>query len=105
MIQEDALIIPAKSVAVGGQNHQLRRYMIVADDKGLNKNNNLQGLEKTAPVSVVIPAYNCAATILDAIDSITSQTVMPFELIVVDDASNDDTKEVVLNIQKKLKPG
>lgn len=46
-------------------------------------------------VSVVIPAYNAAPTIRRAIDSVLSQDYAPFEVIVVDDKSTDDTLDVL----------
>ncbi|MFW8600698.1 glycosyltransferase family 2 protein [Desulfobacterota bacterium M19] len=42
-------------------------------------------------VSVIIPAYNRAAMLPRAIDSVLSQDGVDFELLVVDDGSNDDT--------------
>jgi glycosyltransferase involved in cell wall biosynthesis len=42
-------------------------------------------------VSVVIPAFNCAATIQEAVATARGQTHRPMEIIVVDDASTDDT--------------
>lgn len=42
-----------------------------------------------APVSVVIPCYCCDATINRAVASVADQTVLPQELILVDDASPD----------------
>ncbi len=44
-----------------------------------------------APVSVVIPCYRCAKTIRRAVASVAAQTLRPLEVILVDDASGDDT--------------
>ncbi|MBR2320407.1 MAG: glycosyltransferase family 2 protein [Clostridia bacterium] len=46
-------------------------------------------------VSVVMPAYNAAAYIEEAIRSVMDQTFTDWELVVVDDASTDDTCAVV----------
>jgi glycosyltransferase involved in cell wall biosynthesis len=43
------------------------------------------------PVSVVVPAYNRAAIIGRALASVAAQTCPPAEVLVVDDASTDDT--------------
>jgi glycosyltransferase involved in cell wall biosynthesis len=43
------------------------------------------------PVSVVIPCFNSAATIGRALTSVITQTQLPLEIIVVDDASSDDS--------------
>jgi glycosyltransferase involved in cell wall biosynthesis len=52
-------------------------------------------------VSVVIPAYNRADTLPDALDSLLAQTYVDFEVIVVDDGSTDNTKSVVEEYCKK----
>ena len=52
--------------------------------------------------SVVIPAYNAAATIVEAIDSVMSQSIPPTEVIVVDDGSTDATASIVLEISGPL---
>lgn len=44
-------------------------------------------------VSVVIPAYNCAAYIAEALDSVFAQTFEDFEVLVVNDGS-PDTEEL-----------
>lgn len=46
-------------------------------------------------ISVIIPAYNAANTIGAAISSCIQQTIQPFEIIVIDDASTDNTAKVV----------
>ncbi len=45
-------------------------------------------------VSVVIPARNREATLIDCLDSVVSQTYPPSEVIVVDDYSDDATPEI-----------
>ena len=46
-------------------------------------------------VSVIIPTYNRAAFLRLAIASVLNQTFQNFEIIVIDDASQDHTREVV----------
>ena len=55
---------------------------------------------KLVPVSVIIPCYRCANTIARSIASIVAQTYQPVEVILIDDASGDDTLEV-LNLLNK----
>jgi glycosyltransferase involved in cell wall biosynthesis len=46
-------------------------------------------------ISVIIPAYNHARFLPQAIESVLAQTLLPAELIVVDDGSTDDTPQVL----------
>ena len=48
-----------------------------------------------ATFSVIIPVYNGAATISRAIASVLGQSYTPHEIIVIDDASKDNTAELV----------
>src|SRR5262249_14562747 len=45
-------------------------------------------------VTVAIPAYNAAATLRRALDSVFRQDYRPIEVVVVDDASLDETGEI-----------
>jgi len=49
----------------------------------------------TPAVSVVLPAFNAAATLSRAIASLRAQTLSAWELIVIDDGSTDATAEIV----------
>jgi glycosyltransferase involved in cell wall biosynthesis len=49
--------------------------------------------------SIIIPAYNRAHSIKKAIASILNQTFNDFEIIIIDDASIDNTKEVIDEIE------
>lgn len=55
-----------------------------------------------APVSVIIPCFKSMETILRAINSILNQSVKPFEIILVDDASGDGTLEFIHKIASNI---
>lgn len=46
-------------------------------------------------ISVIIPTYNRASVLLRAIDSVLAQTYKNYELLIVDDGSNDQTHELL----------
>lgn len=54
-------------------------------------------------ISVIIPTYNRAHCVKDAIDSVLAQSFRDFELIVVDDGSTDGTSKVVSAYGDRLK--
>ena len=49
-------------------------------------------------ITVIIPTYNRAKLIQQAIDSVVAQTYSNWELFVVDDFSNDNTEDTVSNL-------
>jgi len=58
---------------------------------------------KNPLVSVIIPAYNAGKYIRDAVDSILSQTYKNIEIIIINDASTDNTLKIIKNYGDKNK--
>lgn len=54
--------------------------------------------------SIIMPAFNAELTIADSIRSVLQQTFSDWELLIVDDASRDNTKNVVAGFIEK-EPG
>jgi glycosyltransferase involved in cell wall biosynthesis len=59
----------------------------------------------TGPVSVIIPCFRCSATIERAIESVAGQSVLPAELILVDDANDDETFSELCRLQNGFRSG
>jgi glycosyltransferase involved in cell wall biosynthesis len=53
-------------------------------------------------ISVIIPAYNAASTLAECLESVARQSVRPFEVILVDDGSTDNTRRVAAKFEAKF---
>jgi glycosyltransferase involved in cell wall biosynthesis len=53
-------------------------------------------------ISVLIPAYNAAATIEATLDSVLAQTVRPFEILVLNDGSTDETPSILKRYEPQI---
>ena len=54
-------------------------------------------------ISVVIPTFNRISLVARAIDSVLKQSLNPYEIIVVDDGSDDGTSEMIQNKYRSIK--
>jgi len=54
----------------------------------------------TLPLSIVVPVFNTSPYLNRSINSILDQTFKDFELILVDDASTDNSLEILVNYSK-----
>lgn len=57
-------------------------------------------MQNRCDITVVIPCYNSGATIERAVKSVVSQTLIPKEIIIVDDCSSDIGMKIVLEAIK-----
>ena len=55
-------------------------------------------------VSVVVPNYNYARYIRERLESVTGQTLAPYEIIVLDDSSTDESVAEIRRLQHTLQP-
>ena len=55
----------------------------------------------SSTVAVIVPSYNYGAFLVEAIESVLRQTILPDEVLIADDCSDDSTQEIAMNYQSK----
>ena len=58
-----------------------------------------------APITVIVPCYRCRDTIQRAVESVARQTLIPAEVILVDDDSNDGTIDLLKQLRDAYEDG
>jgi hypothetical protein len=69
----------------------------------MNKYNIVKTISNEPLVSIIIPVYNGSNYLAKAIDSSLNQTYNNIEVIIVDDGSTDDTKQICLTYGDKVR--
>ena len=54
-------------------------------------------------INVIIPAYNCSKTLGRTLASLVAQTDQNFEVIIIDDCSTENIKNIIDDYNNKLK--
>ena len=70
-------------------------------DKIKKKLNNSQNVENTVCFSIIIPVYNTEKYLRRCLDSLVNQTFNDIEIIIVNDCSQGNCKEIIEEYQKK----
>ena len=52
-------------------------------------------------ISVIVPVYNSEKYISECVESVCTQTYSLLELILVDDGSSDNSREICMKISEK----
>jgi glycosyltransferase involved in cell wall biosynthesis len=96
-------------LSVGSARRSLRRVpnahvRDMADQKSL-ATHEASGSGNCAPISVVIPCFNCRTTIERAVDSVFNQTLRPTEIVLVDDHSTDGTGAFIQSLAQTYPSG
>jgi len=76
------------AVAVGA-------YTLRTQDRMQMLKNELK--HTTIPISIIVPAYNEAAVIIKSVKSLLALDYQHYEIIVVDDESDDDTSQLLID--------
>ncbi len=104
------LIINEISMLVAESNVLNTSYLVLIFILSLSIVNifgNISLGKKQVKISVLIPAYNSAKTIVEALESIKNQTYQNWEIILINDGSQDETEEILRrylgNIKLSLK--
>ena len=53
-------------------------------------------------IDIILPSYNCEKYIKQTINSIVNQSFKRWKLIIIDDASNEKTRKILLKYFKKI---
>jgi len=90
--------LPCYKISLGNDLRQIPELIasFLSDPKRFDKRDDDNGKSNNKPlISVIMPVYNGEKFIKEAIDNILGQNYPALEIIVVDDGSTDNTKNII----------
>ena len=78
-----------------------RHGFILVDTVSVNKIEKRLEVEMQPLVSVIIPCFNCAKYLQEAVESVLSQTFADLECLIVDDGSTDNSRQISEEFMKR----
>ena len=94
------LMVAYASLIHAAEFHQKRKLKKLIK-KGIYKGKTFEELNYEPFVSIIIPAHNEEKVIKDTVENILSLDYQKFEILVVDDRSEDSTAEVLQELSRK----
>lgn len=85
-----------------GVNYMIKKWNFIPEEKRIKKRELVHELPSEPLISIIIPNYNYGEYIGDALDSCLNQTYPRIEIIVVDDASTDNSIEIIESYLPKV---
>ena len=58
-------------------------------------------MKKEPEITIIVPVYNCEKYILECLESISSQTFGDFEALIINDGSDDNSENLIMNFVDK----
>ncbi|PWE21731.1 hypothetical protein DF188_05825 [Aliarcobacter skirrowii] len=99
---QDGLAVSIEKIKIKSTNGYYEPTLIFLNNINLEKyNQELEKIEFAPKVSVIVPNYNHAKFLNMRIDSILNQTYRNFEILLLDDCSTDNSRDILLDYEKK----
>ncbi len=96
VIEEPLLLKRVHNSNLSADTVMIQRNLLKATRDSIVRRNRFK-------ISVIIPVYNGQSYLSEAVSSVLNQSFTPYEIIIVDDGSIDNTKQICEDLNKKIK--